>query len=177
MGVGVLSACVVEWANSPQEAAHVCFHVYLVWYVCAPCVCRIMCVRFIRRIVCVCVCREVMERLKDVSERQARKVALTETRIRERLERADTAHKAHVEEIRRKAVSENMKVCVCRVCICMCACLLASTGVPVRLNVNGMCVCLKTVMYVCVPHEHHYLRLCPLVTLAAGERSGVHQIH
>ena len=45
-----------------------------------------------------------------MSERNASKLAAVDTQLRERLDRADMAHQAHLSEIRRKAVSENMKV-------------------------------------------------------------------
>ena len=57
-----------------------------------------------------CRCRELADRAKDVMQRQAQKSSLTETKIREKLDRADSVHKSHIAEIRRKAVSENMKV-------------------------------------------------------------------
>lgn len=67
--------------------------------------------------------------MKDVTDRVAKKVALTETRIRDRLSRADAAHKSHLAEIRRKAVNENMKVRRVQALGCACGCV-ADGGAP-----------------------------------------------
>jgi hypothetical protein len=78
---------------------------------------------------------EVKDRVKGLTEKQALERQLTETRIREKLDRADDQHKAHVAAIRRKAISENMKAR--RLCL-----LAFRSAVPVFIAV--VCVGLFT---------------------------------